>query len=95
MQVVANNRSLPDIAFMEMTKMVPTLLRHFDVELVYPDVPLVEKNLYVYTQPLPLLLNVIDLVARSFFVIQTGLIVRLKPRVPGQQDDQADADAKE
>ena len=34
-----------NIAFMEMTKMVPTFLRWFDVKLAYPERPLVEKNL--------------------------------------------------
>jgi cytochrome P450 len=34
-----------NIAFMEMTKMVPTFLRHFDVELTHPERPLIEKNL--------------------------------------------------
>jgi hypothetical protein len=35
---------------MEMTKMVPTFLRHFDVELVHPERPLVEKNYFFVIQ---------------------------------------------
>ncbi|KAI5205752.1 cytochrome P450 family protein [Aureobasidium subglaciale] len=61
-----------NIAFMEMSKMVPTFLRHFDVELCFPDRPLKEKNF--------------------FFVIQEGLIVKLKPRI--EDERQADAEAQ-
>jgi len=39
-----------NIAFMEMTKMVPTFLRHFDVELTHPERPLIEKNFFFVLQ---------------------------------------------
>ncbi|KAI5262798.1 cytochrome P450 family protein [Aureobasidium subglaciale] len=39
-----------NIAFMEMSKMVPTFLRHFDVELSFPDRPLKEKNFFFVIQ---------------------------------------------
>ncbi|THW71757.1 cytochrome P450 family protein [Aureobasidium pullulans] len=39
-----------NIAFMEMTKMVPTFLRHFDVQLTYPERPLKEKNFFFVIQ---------------------------------------------
>ncbi|KAI4723477.1 cytochrome P450 family protein [Aureobasidium sp. EXF-10727] len=39
-----------NIAFMEMTKMVPTFLRHFDVALTDPQRPLTEKNFFFVIQ---------------------------------------------